>query len=212
MCWARRKGPRLSSRDGLGGGRPDTATTFEQDLTALIPQLRAFSRTLSPGDFHLADDLVQDTLVKAWTAQGSFTQGTNLKAWVFTILRNQFYSLGRRAWRQTPLDPVVAEKTLVSPEQQSAILDLDDLRRAMGLLTGEQREAIILVAAGGFSYEEAADICGCALGTIKSRVSRAREALEISLAQAAALPEDGRSPSEAMATILAEVAAKSRKP
>jgi len=149
---------------------------FKRELTDLIPHLRAFARSLC-GDPTLADDLAQDAMLKAWNARESFEAGTNMKAWAFTILRNIFYSEKRRAWRRQPLDPEVAESTLVSASNPGDGLDLLALRNALGLLPPDQREALILVGAGGLSYEEAAEVCGCAVGTIKSRVSRARKAV-----------------------------------
>ncbi|WOI52904.1 sigma-70 family RNA polymerase sigma factor [Parvularcula sp. LCG005] len=152
------------------------ASEFKQDLTELIPHLRAFARSLC-NNRAAADDLAQEALLKAWRARASYEHGTNLKAWTFTILRNLFYSQQRRAWRSQPLDQEVAEATLVAQDNPSASLELLELRMALPQLPVEQREALILVGAGGVSYEEAAAICGCAVGTIKSRVSRARKAL-----------------------------------
>jgi RNA polymerase sigma-70 factor (ECF subfamily) len=150
--------------------------TFKQELTALIPHLRAFARSLC-GDAFMADDLAQDAMLKAWHARESFQAGTNMKAWAFTILRNVFYSEKRRSWRRESLDPEVAEATLVSPSNPGDGLDLLALRNALNMLPEDQREALILVGAGGLAYEEAAEVCGCAVGTIKSRVSRARKAV-----------------------------------
>jgi RNA polymerase sigma-70 factor (ECF subfamily) len=149
---------------------------FRTELINLIPFLRAFARTLC-GDRDEADDLCQEALVKAWQSSASFERGTNLKAWLFMILRNHFYSVRRRGWRQRPWDESVAQHTPVTQGAQSANLNLQDLSRAMRGLPDEQREALILVGAGGFSCEEASRICGCAVGTIKSRVARARKAL-----------------------------------
>lgn len=151
-------------------------TDFKLELTGLIPHLRAFARSLC-GDATLADDLAQDAMLKAWHARNSFHAGTNMKAWAFTILRNIFYSEKRRSWRRTSLDPEVAEATLVSPANADDGLDLLALRNALNMLPDDQREALILVGAGGLAYEEAAEVCGCAVGTIKSRVSRARKAV-----------------------------------
>jgi RNA polymerase sigma-70 factor, ECF subfamily len=150
--------------------------TFMKELVALIPFLRAFARTLC-GDRDRADDLCQETLAKAWQSRASFQAGTNFKAWLFMILRNNFYSERRRAWRQRPWNDTMAEQLHVTPESQNAALNLQDVNRALGRLRDEQREALILVGAGGFSCEEAAKICGCAVGTIKSRVNRARTAI-----------------------------------
>jgi len=175
---------------------------FKQGLVALIPHLRAFARTLT-GDPTAADDLAQDAMVKAWGARASFQLGTNMKAWTFMILRNQFYSDKRRSWRQTQLDQEAAERTLVAVDDPSAPLALDELRRALNTLPDEQREALVLVGAGGFAYEEAAEICGCAVGTVKSRVSRARRALQASL-DSGDYDDDGQAAGEAMGAILAE--------
>src|ERR687896_455352 len=150
---------------------------FKRELVGLIPHLRAFARTLC-GDPAAADDLAQDAMMKAWDARTSFQPGTNMKAWTFMILRNQFYSEKRRSWRQSQLDQEAAERTLVAADDPAAPIALDELRQALSSLPDEQREALILVGAGGFAYEEAAEICGCAVGTIKSRVARGRVALE----------------------------------
>ncbi len=150
---------------------------FRAELIALMPFLRAFARTLS-GHRDDADDLCQEALAKAWQSRATYQLGTNLKAWLFMILRNQFYSERRRSWRQQPWHEGDAEKADATQGTQGAKLDLSDLSRALRLLSDEQREAIILVGAGGFSYEEASAICGCALGTIKSRVARGRTMLQ----------------------------------
>jgi len=177
-------------------------TAFKRDLVALIPHLRAFARTLC-GDAAAADDLAQDAILKAWDARSCFQMGTNMKAWTFMILRNQFYSEKRRSWRQSQLDQEAAERTLVAADDPEAPVALDEMRLAMGMLPPEQREALILVGAGGFAYEEAADICGCAVGTVKSRVSRARRALHGILEQGA-YDRDGSPAGEAMRSILAD--------
>ncbi len=173
---------------------------FQRDLVGLIPHLRAFARTLC-GDAVAADDLAQDATLKAWDARASFQMGTNMKAWTFMILRNQFYSEKRRSWRQTQLDQDAAERTLVAADDPEAPVALDEMRLAMGMLPLEQREALILVGAGGFAYEEAADICGCAVGTVKSRVSRARRALQ-GILERGAYTRDGSPAGEAMRSIL----------
>ena len=156
---------------------PDGGPDFREKLIELIPFLRAFARTLS-GHRNEADDLCQEALVKAWQSRASFEPGTHLKAWLFMILRNQFYSDKRRSWRTQPWDEELAEQRLVTHGAQESAVALSEVARAMRLLPNEQREALILIGAGGFQYEEAAKICGCAVGTIKSRVARARRALE----------------------------------
>ncbi|WP_199241125.1 sigma-70 family RNA polymerase sigma factor [Marinicauda salina] len=164
----------------------DAAPSFQDELTGAIPHLRAFARSLC-GDPVEADDLVQETLVKAWKAQDRFKPGTSIRAWTFMILRNHFYSERRRAWRKSERGGEIPEAALTSNGAQDGAMDLDDLRRALDRLPSEQREALVLVGAGGFSYEEAAEICGCAVGTVKSRVSRARNAVEALLSDSADL-------------------------
>jgi RNA polymerase sigma-70 factor, ECF subfamily len=150
--------------------------TFRDDLLAAIPSLRAFGLSLTArGD--RADDLVQETLMKAWKYHESFTAGTNMKAWLYTILRNEFYTQLRNRKREVEdADGLYSNKVAVHAEQDGH-LEMVDLTVALSKLPEDQREAIILVGASGFSYEEAAKICGCAVGTIKSRVNRARNKL-----------------------------------
>ena len=177
---------------------------FEQELLEQIPSMRAFARSLCGGDMALADDLSQDALTRALKSRASYQPGTNMKAWLFMILRNQFYSDKRRSWRASQLDPEVAERTLVASDSQDAIVSLDEVRRALNLLSEDQREAIILIGAGGLSYEEAAVIADVPVGTIKSRVSRARVALQ-QILEKGHLAHDERRPSEAMDALLARV-------
>jgi len=188
--------PKHANRD------PAADKAFKTELVALIPHLRAFARTLA-GDPASADDLAQDAMMKAWDARASFQMGTNMKAWTFMILRNQFYSEKRRSWRQSQLDQEAAERTLVAVDDPEAPVALDELRQGLAMLPPEQREALILVGAGGFAYEEAAEICGCAVGTVKSRVSRARRALHAILDDGA-YERDGASAGDAMRAILAD--------
>ncbi len=150
---------------------------FKDELAQVIPHLRAFGRSLS-GSRDLADDLVQETLLKAWAARKRFQAGTNMRAWTFIILRNLFLSQMRRARFKGEWDDVTASKILAAPASQDRHVELGDMQRALLHLPQPQREALILVGAGGFAYEEAAEICGCAVGTIKSRVARGRVALE----------------------------------
>jgi RNA polymerase sigma-70 factor, ECF subfamily len=124
-----------------------------------------------------ADDLVQETLLKAWAHLDSFQEGTNLRAWLFTILRNAYISALRKKRREVEdADGKQAATLSVAPAQQSHI-DMQDVRAALDLIPPDQREALVLVGAAGLSYEEAAEIVGCAVGTIKSRVNRARHRL-----------------------------------
>jgi RNA polymerase sigma-70 factor (ECF subfamily) len=149
---------------------------LKQALLGLIPNLRAFAVSLC-GDMERADDLVQETLLKAWDHLESFQEGTNLRAWLFTILRNTYFSERRRRRREVEdRDGSKAADLAVHPSQPGYV-DMQDFRRALNVLPADQREALILVGAAGFSYEEAASISGCAIGTIKSRVNRARNKL-----------------------------------
>jgi RNA polymerase sigma factor (sigma-70 family) len=150
---------------------------FKTELARVIPHLRAFGRSLS-GNRDLADDLVQETLMKAWAARKRFQAGTNMRAWTFIILRNLFLSQMRRARFRGEWDEQSANRLLAAPASQDRHIELADMQRALLHLPQPQREALILVGAGGFAYEEAAEICGCAVGTIKSRVARGRAALE----------------------------------
>ena len=153
------------------------SVAFKSDLLSAIPSLRAFVVSLSQ-NADKAADLVQETLVKAWDKHESFQPGTNLKAWLFTILRNEFYSQMRKRGREVQdSDGIMTARLAVHPSQHGQ-LDLKDFRAALEKLPEDQREAIILIGASGFSYEEAAEICDCAIGTIKSRVSRARTRLQ----------------------------------
>ena len=149
---------------------------FRDQAIAAIPSLRAFGLSLTART-DLADDLVQETLMKAWKHHDSFEPGTNMKAWLHTILRNEFYSQLRKRKREVEdADNFYSSKVAVHGEQEGH-LDMADLRGALAKLVDEQREALILVGASGFSYEEAAEICKVEVGTIKSRVNRGRAKL-----------------------------------
>jgi len=157
---------------------PPVSDEFRQGLLKAVPALRGFAFSLVGSRYaDRADDLVQETLVKAWAHRSSFQPGTNLNAWLHTILRNEFYSQMRRKGREVEdADGAYSRKLGVHPDQYGH-LDMADMERALGQLSAEQREAVLLVAASGFSYEDAAAICGVAVGTIKSRVNRARTRL-----------------------------------
>jgi RNA polymerase sigma-70 factor (ECF subfamily) len=149
---------------------------LEANLIAAIPNLRAFAVSLC-GNPDLADDLVQETLLKAWKNLATFVEGTNLPAWLFTILRNNFYSEYRKRRREVAdPDGVIAAK-LASAPAQNGRMDFLDFHNALQQIPVDQREALILVGASGFSYVEAAEVCSCAVGTMKSRVNRARNRL-----------------------------------
>jgi RNA polymerase sigma-70 factor (ECF subfamily) len=154
-----------------------TDAAFKNELARVIPQLRAFGRSLC-GNHDLADDLVQETMLKAWAARNRYVAGTNFRAWTFTILRNHYFSLTRRRRFTGEWDDLVADRVLAAPASQHTSIELRDLMRALMQLPEPQREALILVGAGGISYEETAKITGVAVGTVKSRVARARMALE----------------------------------
>ncbi len=146
------------------------------ELVDHLPAMRAFAMSLTRNSA-TADDMVQDTLVKAWTNIDKFEVGTNLRAWLFTILRNTYYSSRRKAKREVAdVDGVFTESLSQKPDHDGR-LQMADFRDAFAQLPDEQREALILVGASGFAYEEAATMCGVAVGTIKSRVNRGRAKL-----------------------------------
>ena len=145
-------------------------------VLAAVPSLRAFAISLC-GNVDRADDLVQETLLRALANIDSFQPGTNMSAWLFTILRNLFRSEYRKRRREVEdADGRYAESLKSQPEQTGRV-EFQEFRAALDKIPDDQREALILVGASGFSYEEAAEICGCAVGTIKSRVNRARTRL-----------------------------------
>jgi RNA polymerase sigma-70 factor, ECF subfamily len=146
---------------------------LQRQLIAAVPNLRAFAISLCR-DVDRADDLVQETLIKAWKSLSSFSEGTNFKAWLFTILRNTFLSERRKAKREVQDSDGELAGRLSVQGGQLGHMDLQDFKKALATLSDDQKEALILVGAEGFSYEEVAEICGCAVGTIKSRVNRAR--------------------------------------
>jgi len=152
------------------------AVSWREEVVALIPALRAFAWSLSHNGSD-ADDLVQDTLIKAWTNRDKFEPGTNLRAWMFTILRNTYYTHVLRRRREVRDEQGEYAGQLRTPATQDWSVAMRSLQLALQRLPPEHREALILVGAAGLSYEEAAEICGCALGTIKSRVNRARARL-----------------------------------
>ena len=152
------------------------APSVREAMLAAVPSLRAFAISLS-GNVDRADDLVQETLLRAMANIDSFQPGTNLPAWLFTILRNLFRSEYRKRRREVEdADGSYAESLKSYPEQHGRI-EFEEFRVALMKLPADQREALILVGASGFSYEETAAICECAVGTIKSRVNRARKRL-----------------------------------
>jgi RNA polymerase sigma-70 factor, ECF subfamily len=183
---------------------------FRAKLLELLPYLRAFARTLC-GLRDGADDLAQEAIRTAWQNRAMFEPGTNMKAWLFTIQRNTYYSAHRRTWRQVGWDEDAMERRLVTSASQQSGVELTDLRRAMSMLPDEQREALILVGAGGFSYLEAAAICACAVGTMKSRVSRARQTLTAMMADGTRLPASNETAEGAYQGIMSEMETLSGK-
>lgn len=149
---------------------------FKRALADVAPHLRAFARGLC-GCRDRADDLAQEAMLRAWAARHRYAAGTNFKAWTFTILRNHFYSEARRARFHGEYDEVAAERILRAEASQESALELTDVIRALSAIPKSYREALVLVAAGNLSYEEISHICGIALGTVKSRICRARSML-----------------------------------
>ncbi|HPU14499.1 MAG TPA: sigma-70 family RNA polymerase sigma factor [Polymorphobacter sp.] len=173
-------------------------TEFKNQLSAVIAPLRIYARSIS-GSVDLADDLVQEALLKAWSARGRYRAGTNMRAWTYVILRNHYFSQVRRARFKGEWDEFTADLLLAQPANQEAHIALSDVQRGLLQLPDLQREALILVGAGGMAYEEVAEICGCAVGTIKSRVARGRAAL-------AAMMETGNLPSRQSGSTAANAA------
>ncbi|WP_226016049.1 sigma-70 family RNA polymerase sigma factor [Novosphingobium sp. FKTRR1] len=153
---------------------------FHQLLTDSIPHLRAFGRSLC-GCRDRADDLVQETLMKAWAARDRYVADSSFRAWTFTILRNHYYGLVRRNRFVGEYDEAVAERILVTSGGQESRIEATDVLRALGTLPAAQREVLVLMAVGNVSYEDIADICGVALGTVKSRIARARATMSAML-------------------------------
>jgi RNA polymerase sigma-70 factor (ECF subfamily) len=150
---------------------------FSELLETCIPHLRAYARSLTRNS-DAADDLVQDALLRGWAARQQFTPGTNFKAWMFTILRNHFLSERRRDRQDArPLDEIVDAKLTCAPSQD-VIVHFDDMARSFWQLSPHHREILMFIGAMGLSYEETAGIIGCAVGTVRSRLSRARLELQ----------------------------------
>lgn len=177
-----------------GTSADDDYEQFRRDMVRLVPSLRAFARGLCRNP-DTADDLVQEAMLKAWSSRHTFTPGTNFRAWMYRILRNHYYTAARKARRETALDPEVAERTLVQAATQEHALHLEDVDAAMARLPAHQAEILWLIAGAGMSYEDAAEVMGVGIGTVKSRLNRARiavkalvegEAEAVSLAPAAA--------------------------
>jgi RNA polymerase sigma-70 factor (ECF subfamily) len=151
--------------------------SFVDRLEGLMPQLRAFARGLCR-DKVLADDLVQEACLKAWSSMDSFNAEQPMRPWMFRILRNEYYMQMRRAWRDVQVEPEFVETSLVADGMQEISQDFSRMEKLINSLPDNQRDALILVLAAGMTYEEAGEVCGCSAGTIKSRVSRARETVK----------------------------------
>jgi RNA polymerase sigma-70 factor, ECF subfamily len=202
----------LETDDALSASsEADREAQFEAELIGLLPFLRAFSLRVSR-DRPLSEDLAQDVLAKAWKARASYQYGTNLKAWLCAILRNEYGTHRRRAWRQVPWDADAAETIHAPRGEQRWASELTDIQRALCRVPVEQREALVLVRVAGFSYEEAARITDTPVGTVKSRVSRARASLERIFEQNEPLPprrpsSEGSALEEFLAHVIALVPA-----
>lgn len=170
------------------------SAAFREELVAGLRSLRGFARTFHT-DAARADDLVQETMLKAWANQSQFKPGTNMRSWLFTILRNTYLSERRKTKREVEDADGVHAAQMSEKPRQDGHMDLLDFRDALSHLNEDQREALILVGASGFSYQEAAEIVGTTPGTVKSRVSRARAQMSALLGQSTAV--DGAEPKPA---------------
>jgi RNA polymerase sigma-70 factor, ECF subfamily len=151
---------------------------FREDILEVVPHLRAFARSLTGGDVHFADDLVQDTVVNALQAQSQFEEGSNLKAWLFTILRNRFRSVIARKHVKSEIGDEDLERLSVVPAYQESKLEVMAFKQAFKQLSPAHREVLVLAVIQGYSYDKIAELCGCEVGTVKSRVNRARNLLK----------------------------------
>ncbi|MCC2978288.1 sigma-70 family RNA polymerase sigma factor [Sphingomonas sp. PL-96] len=187
-------------------GSPDAGTAdraFGRDLAALRPRLRSYARSLSREE-EVADDLVQDTMLRAWSARSGFQPGTSLRAWTFTIIRNVFLSQRHRGRFVGDYDEIDAEHRLAQPASQTAIAELSEVAGLVDVLPAAQREALRLVAIENLSYEEAAQQSGISLGAMKSRVCRARVALKAMLEGEQSRPTAAIEPPQAVAEPIRE--------
>lgn len=156
---------------------PEDLEAFKAQMVALIPALRAFARGLCR-DRALADDLVQEAMMRAWASRHTFVTGSNFRAWMFMILRNHYFSGSKKRARYTVWDPEAAERVLVQDATQESGLHVNDVMQAIQKLPEQQREILLLVAGAGLSYEEAAEVTGANMGTVKSRLNRGRAAVK----------------------------------
>ncbi len=168
--------PHIRATPARRAAWPELPDLLKDDIVALLPDLRAFARFMCR-ERESADDLVQNTILAALDKQAQFEPGTNLKGWLFTIMRNRFYSDLRAQRRRPTAIEDVSMTPVAAVDNPEATLQLRELSSALWKLSPQSREALILVGAGGFSYEEAARLCDCSVGTLKARVSRARKLL-----------------------------------
>ena len=172
-----RGGPESGQQDRSQQPTPVSGFDFRQDLVTHLPHLRAVARTLT-GHRDRADDLVNDTILKALSAEAQFQPGTHLKAWLMTILRNHYINGLRRSRIEVETVAEIPESILPSQPNQEHVVEVNEVASALQQMSLEHREILVLVSAAGLSYEEAAEVCGCAVGTIKSRLNRARAELK----------------------------------
>ncbi len=195
--------------NALAPGAAFDDDAFRSGLIAEMPHVRAFARSICAGRQDEADDIAQEALAKAWAGRESFTMGTQLRAWLFSITRNIYRSQLRRTWRETLLENLDGVAGSTSGSESNDKVELDDARRALSVLPEDQREALVLVAVAGFSYEEAAQISECAVGTVKSRVARARAKLEEAYARGM-IGGAAASGTEALDALIEEAHARAR--
>lgn len=167
----------------------DELDAFKAQMVAMIPALRGFGRGLCR-DRVLADDLVQEAMMRAWASRHTFIPGSNFRAWIFMILRNHYFSGAKKRARYTVWDPEAAERILVQDATQESGVHVEDVMRAIHRLPEQQREILLLVAGAGLSYEEAAQVTGANMGTVKSRLNRGRASIR-------ALLDDANAPAVA---------------
>lgn len=156
--------------------REQALPCFSDEMTASLPALRSFARSLCRHS-DMAEDLVQETMVRAWSSRHTFMPGSNFRPWLFTILRNQFYNAVRKRNRLVTWEPEAAERLLVQEPEQEARIHLEDIEGALRQLPRGQREMLLMIAGAGMTYEEAALAADCKLGTVKSRINRGRAAI-----------------------------------
>jgi RNA polymerase sigma-70 factor (ECF subfamily) len=192
MTEAHAKGPRQDGRfDRPDRPSADAGSDFRTELVSHLPHLRVVARALT-GHRDRADDLVNDTVLKALTAEAQFQPGTYLKAWLMTILRNHYINGLRRTRIEVETIGDIPESALPSAPDQEHVVEVNEVANALQRMSVEHREILVLVSAAGLSYEEAAEVCGCAVGTIKSRLNRARGELKKVLAKSHGLAGEGR--------------------